>query len=446
MSDAQSPSLEPLLTQLHTLDLRQLPAVEQRARLLVLDTLACTVAGLARPEPAGLAGQLANFAPGNFVWPGSTAGLSPAEAAYVGTMAACWDEACEGLAAAHGRPGLHSVAVALVLAATLRRSLGEALAAVVSAYEVGSRFGMSMTIREGMHVDGTWGLMSATTAACALLRAQPDTTAAALAAAACQMPSSLYAAVTAGCTVRNSYAARAAAAGIHIAAAAVAGISAPQRAFGECDRLVMSNTAGDWEAFAELDRYHLLDGYLKPYAGVRHVHYAAACAMQWWEQHGEEAAADIDSVTLTIYAEAVTYCGNRAPDTPIQAQFSLTHGTAYALRKGALGPDAYAPATLRNPGQRALERKIHVVAAPAMQSRAASLAVQAKGETRLYSVERVLGDPEIPMQRAAVEAKSLQFMQAAIGASAAREWVDFVLDADPETGMERFLPDSRRPP
>ena len=81
-----------------------------------------------------------------------------------------------------------------------------------------------------------------------------------------------------------------------------------------------------------------------------------------------------------------------------------------------------------------------------MQSRAASLAVQAKGETRLYSVERVLGDPEIPMQRAAVEAKSLQFMQAAIGASAAREWVDFVLDADPETGMERFLPDSRRPP
>ena len=81
MSDAQSPSLEPLLTQLHTLDLRQLPAVEQRARLLVLDTLACTVAGLARPEPAGLAGQLANFAPGNFVWPGSTAGLAPAEAA-----------------------------------------------------------------------------------------------------------------------------------------------------------------------------------------------------------------------------------------------------------------------------------------------------------------------------------------------------------------------------
>ena len=438
MPKAPLPPLKPLLDRLDVLDLSSLPDVEQRSRLLVLDTLACTIAGLAKPQPAAVAKHFAGVAPGDCVWPGSEAKLAPAEAAYVGTMAACWDEACEGLAVAHGRPGLHSVAVALIMSAALGRSLGEALAAVVGAYELGGRFGAGMVIREGMHVDGTWGLLASTAAACYALGARPDTIASALAAAACQMPSSLYSPIAAGCTVRNTYAAQASATGIHIAAAAVAGISAPSNAFGECDRLVMSNTTGDWAIFGDLDRRYLVEGYLKPYAGVRHVHYAAACAIQWRQQYADVAIEDIESVTLTIYEEAVMYCGNRAPETPIQAQFSLTHGTAYALRTGELGPDAYSIETLSDPAQQALEQKIHVVAGTAMRSRAAGLAIRANGKTRVYSVEQVLGDPEIPMDSAAVESKALQFMQPVIGAQTATELVDYVLHANLDAGLELF--------
>ena len=67
------PQLEQLLVQMEKLDLASLPEVQERARLLLLDTLACTAAGLTKPEPADLANKLGQISPGKFSWPGSSA-------------------------------------------------------------------------------------------------------------------------------------------------------------------------------------------------------------------------------------------------------------------------------------------------------------------------------------------------------------------------------------
>ena len=84
-------------------------------QLLLLDTLACAAAGMSAPEVRHLAETMVQRAPGPTRLPGLSGGVGALEGTFLLTMAACWDEACEGLARAHGRPGLHAVPAAAVL-------------------------------------------------------------------------------------------------------------------------------------------------------------------------------------------------------------------------------------------------------------------------------------------------------------------------------------------
>ena len=80
------------------------------------------------------------------------------------------------------------------------------------------------------------------------------------------------------------------------------------------------------------DHRYICDGYLKKYAGARHVHYGVEAVLKWLAEGGDPVS--IDTITLEIYSEALTYCGNRAPKNSLQAQFSLTYAIAHAMTKG----------------------------------------------------------------------------------------------------------------
>ena len=90
--------LRDVIAWLATADLRADAAVAAKGRLLVLDTLGCVIAALARPILREFAGSLARVFPGTVQLPGATTGLGPAGVAALAATAACWDEACEGLA------------------------------------------------------------------------------------------------------------------------------------------------------------------------------------------------------------------------------------------------------------------------------------------------------------------------------------------------------------
>jgi 2-methylcitrate dehydratase PrpD len=151
-----------------------LPAeVEAKARLLLLDTLGCLIAGLRHPEVGQFAQALCVAFPGAAAWPASDVALAPAGLAALGAAAACWDEACEGNAAAHGRPGLPVVPALLALATTRDVSLGELLHALVTGYEIGARAGEVWRIPHGWHVDGGWHSLGVA-AAVARMTAGPE--------------------------------------------------------------------------------------------------------------------------------------------------------------------------------------------------------------------------------------------------------------------------------
>lgn len=317
-------------------------AVEQKARLLVLDTFGCLLAGLRWDEVQRFGRGLVLAFPGDVRWPGSNIGLSPAGSSALGAAAACWDEACEGHAEAHGRPGLPIVPCLLALAAQHDRSLGELLLALATGYEIGARAGQAWRIPAGWHVDGGSHALGVAASAARLLSG-PTAMQTAIEVAACQMPSSLYLPVTFGSNVRNTYVAHAALLGLMAAASADAGMVAPARALEEGRQRVLRESGP--AVVSGPGRWMILDGYFKSFASVRHTHYGVDAALQLRQRHAI-LPEQIQGIALSVYPEAMTYCGNRQPKTAIQAQFSLSYAIAAALCLGDLGPEAYGGALL----------------------------------------------------------------------------------------------------
>jgi len=372
--------------------------VDHKARLLLLDTVGCVIAASRKPKLKRLAALLARVEPGKVRVPGYAQRFSVSAASYLFATSACWDEACEGLARAHGRPGVPVIAACHALAQALKRSFAATLRAIIAGYEAGGRMGEAVRMAPGLHVDATWPGFGVAVAVVRLSGGSARQALDAVRIAACQMPHSLYLPVKAGADARNTYLAHSAQLGLLAAHAALAGMAAPA---GALDAIGAGR-------FASRGRWLVLEGYLKPFAAGRHVHYGAAAALALRPKLAGRLRA-ITRIELSSYDEALSYCGNRAPKTPLQAQFSLSFGVAAALVTGDLGPDAYGMKDRRIAG---LEKKVVLSRDRALTNagrRGATLVVRVGGERLAFSVDRVSGDPGKPMTRAEVLAKFARY-------------------------------------
>ncbi|HKQ27056.1 MAG TPA: MmgE/PrpD family protein, partial [Burkholderiales bacterium] len=206
--------------------------VREKAKLMLLDTIGCILAGRLAPELVALEAAFASIETGMFRFPGG-APLTTQAATALGAIAATWDEGCEGLAYAHGRPALPVVGALLPLALARQARLDEVLTSLVAGYEVGARAGGWLRIRPGMHVDGNWPALGVAAAVSRLLGLSAEVTVIAMNIAACQLPASLYLPITTGDNARNTYIAHSAWLGLIAAFSAQAGITAPQQALLE---------------------------------------------------------------------------------------------------------------------------------------------------------------------------------------------------------------------
>jgi 2-methylcitrate dehydratase PrpD len=386
--------LQPVVSWLQDSDPLAMPEVEEKARFVLLDTLGCFIASMAHAEPRALARDLCLLEPGKVTLPGvADGGLAAGAAGFLIALGACWDEACEGLARAHGRPGLHAVPAAVALGLSQQGNLATTLRAIITGYEVGARVGEKFRIKAGMHVDGAWGSLAAAAAAARSLTDDVVAIMTAIDIAACQVPFSLYLPVSEGSAARNTYCGHGVTLGMQAALAARAGIGAPENALTSYNEIALGG--GEVEPPTGIGEYLILEGYLKKFAAVRHVHYGIQGALDWRATEGQ-GTADISAIRLSIYQEAVTYCSNRMPVTPIQGQFSLSYGIACALVTGAVGPGAYEPEVMANPEIRRLEQLVTLAvdqSRTAEGRRGATVAITKAGSAREIDVKSVAGDP-----------------------------------------------------
>ena len=403
--------------------------VQQRARWLVLDTYGCVLAGLRAETVRDIAKTFASHDAGP-VTLGHATGLSVLSSAQLFAYASCWDEACEGHAGAHGRPAL--AALAALYPICRDKTLGEMLEALIVGYEVGARLGYALRIKAGMHVDGNWPALGAAVAAGHALGMTQEQIITAVGIVACQVPVSLYLPVRAGATSRNAYLGHAAVLGLQSAWSAMAGVTAPEGALMEYARIGLSRETVDW---IKADHYEILNGYLKPYAAVRHVHYGANAAQILRRRFAPQ---QIERIMLDIYEEATIYCGNRNPATPIQAQFSLSFGVAAALAFDRLDAEVYRAGVFDDPLLRRLEALVEIRIdreRTSRNARGATLSVLVDGQWHKEAVDAVWGDQACPLTQAQVEDKFIAYAAPSLGDAQSRTVAQRILTAELATPM-----------
>ena len=403
------------------------------ARLILLDTIGCMLAARTAPEVRAFEQNASAIESGPFTFPGGRR-LSLTAAAQVGAMAATWDEACEGHAHAHGRPGVAAVAALLPLAVAGERGLDALTDALALGYEVGARAGGWLRIRPGMHVDGNWPSLGVAAAVARLMGQDADGIARAIDIAACQLATSLYLSVATGKTARNTYLAHSAQLGLLAAQAALAGIDAPEAAMQVYADAFAAATP---ELPPAPQEDLILDAYIKPHAAVRHVHYGAEMARSVREELKGQTSA-ITRIVLSTYREATVYCGNRTPATPIQAQFSLSFGIASMLRFGVLDAGAYRGERFTDPEVRRLEALVEIEIDPTFETgnrRGGSLLVSAGYRDVERDVRAIPGDPSMPLSAEEVAAKFMRYAEASVPNEKAFVFANAVLASEVDVNM-----------
>jgi 2-methylcitrate dehydratase PrpD len=199
----------------------------------------------------------------------------------------------------------------------------------------------------------------------------------------------------------------------------------PLGALEEARRRVLDSPSD--ASTARPGEWTILNGYLKPFAGVRHTHYTVDACLRL-RQAPEFSLDKITAVTVQTYPEAVQYCGNRAPRTAIQAQFSLSYAAAAALVLGDLGPDAYA--NVDDSTVTRLERCVVITPEPSRRQRNATVTIEMSDKTLSDDAESVVGDPANPMSKDQAVAKFRRYVEPSLGAQRTTLLVDLFLDGN----------------
>jgi len=400
--------------------------IRTKASLLLLDTLGCILAGRAARQVRDTERLFAAVDPGPFHFPGG-AGLALQPAASIAAMASAWDEACEGLPYAHGRPGLALVGALLPLAVIRRASVAQLLRALQLGYEVGARAGGWLRIRPGMHVDGNWPAIGVAAGVAQLLGAPPEQIWQAINIAGCQLPTSLYAPIRTGDMARNTYLSHCATLGLLAACSAAGGLTAPDDALLQ---YATHHASPVDTAVPAAEHPLLLEAYFKPHACVRHAHYGLEAAMLLRERI-EGDLDGIETIGLEVYEEAATYAGNRAPAAPLTGQFSLSLAVAAGLRFGSMGPEIYQPERFEDQRLRELERMVQISTRAELGAggrRAAVLTIHHRGRALTEQVDSVAGGPERPLSRAFLIDKFVRYSAAACTTWQAQAFASDLLD------------------
>ena len=318
------------------------------------------------------------------------------------SAAAPWNELVEGNAKAHGRPALHVVPISLGLGLSLHSTLDQILQAIFQGYEIGTRFGEAYSVPPGEHVDGTWGTIAATVAACTLLKNTPDQTRGAINAALCQMSRSLFAPVEAGAGSRLLYSGLSAQTGLQLALAARAGLHGPARpGRPSSDHQQRWPSAPD---FTVRPKFVIEESYVKLYPGARHLHYGMDAALNWRQSHGYSSEQQLrqedipGTITIETYPEAIKYCDQSQPSNRIQAQFSLQYATCACLLTGDTSTNIFDQSWLNHPEVAILMSRTKLLANGHQPGRWATLHLtDRQGRTSHGESRHLKGDPGNPL-------------------------------------------------
>lgn len=384
------------------------PAIVEKAKRHILDTLACGLAGACSVEGAGVLDMvLATEPAGNTpVW-GTDRTVAARSAALVNGTACHAFELDDTGGCDHSGAVVLPAAVAALSLAERPVSGAEFLVAVVLGYDVARRVleacGAYRPHNEaGWHSTATCGTFGAAIASARILGLDAKAIVHALGHAA-SFSGGLWAFIHDGSQTKRVHAGRAAEGGLLAALLARGGLSGPAHVFSDVwGGFLRTFAAGSAVPEALTDglgiRWRLERVAIKPYASCRGTHAAIDATGRLVEEHGLNADA-IRAVRVRGPAFLEDMCGGRDVSGLAAAQMSLPFSLAARITTGAVGIEAFRAACRWDPAIAAMMDKVVLTADPAMDgSEEPYIAIDTvDGRTFEQRVTDPLGSPTNPV-------------------------------------------------
>ncbi|MGG5809271.1 MmgE/PrpD family protein [Falsiroseomonas sp. CW058] len=395
------------------------PADRARAALHLLDWVGCAAAGAAGETGAVFRAHAARQPAGAAkVILGPRVGARDATLANgaLGNVLEMDDVHREAIL----HPGPVVAPAALALAAE-RGADGHALLdALLRGYEAMIRIGRAMGPAHYRHFHPTasCGTFGAAAAAASLLGLPAERTVWALGNAGTQT-GGVWQCRAEPVMTKQLHTAHAAATGLQAALLAADGLTGP-RLILEAPLGVFAGLAPDARpdrVLAEPDAPWLMHATsFKPWPACRHCHATIDAILAL---RGEVAGREVTRIGIGTYGDALTFCDRPAPESTVQAKFSLQHAAAVALHDGRPPLDAFAPAAIARPELAALRARTTLVQDPALHAAyplrygAAVTLTLADGSELRRTVPDALGDPENPLAEGQILDKARMLMASA---------------------------------
>lgn len=408
---------EPSLTE-HLAQQLQRPVdacARARAATLVVDWLGCALGGLRNP----LAGQLAAVvrAQGEGSCTALTAGARTiGDALLINGALGNVLEMDDVHRAAILHPGPVVIPVALAAAQQVNGNGCDLLDAVVRGYEATIRIGRALGTSHYRywHPTSTAGAFGAAAAAASVLGLDAQATADALGTAGSRT-GGLWQMRHESVPTKSLHNAQAAQSGWQAALLAQAGLRGPRRIL-EGEQGLFAATAPLAEPagiVAEESDWLIHSTSLKPWPACRHAHPAIDALRDALAGARDGDRAQVVGISVRTYAEALRFCDRPAPQSELQAKFSLQHALAAICVHGTPQLEHYTQSACSDTAVAALRQCISVAEDAACTARfpqhyGAAVAVQL-ADGRQLQAQRIdaWGDPEQPMQLADVDAKAM---------------------------------------
>lgn len=347
-------------------------AVLQAARLHLLDSLGCLLAG-ARLEPGRLAYELAEATSGNgscrfgATLLGTDKRVTFLDAVQAMSVAAHCGEMDDIHAGAGTCIGGMVVPPLMAMAERYGGSGQRFLEAAILGYETTARVGLAINA-PSLFARGWWpstvcGVFGVAAAGAKLLGWSADKTANALGIAALNAGGMITGGAE-GATARHLVFGRAAQAGVLALLGAQQGFSGPRRAF-EDPRGFCFTLADDpqWDYLTASDRYFLPEVAFKPYPCARQLHAGVEALLRLMQQHSLNSAS-IEEIELSVPTANAPVVGR--PATTMTRAAMLGSGQyvmAVTALRGKMDLASFTQQYLRSDDVRRLMAKVRVKAA-----------------------------------------------------------------------------------
>ncbi len=409
-----------------------LGAVQQHAKLVLLDTLGVILAGSARPEVTALRRQLTTSGgSGATVYANDWPVADPRTATLLNGIAGRSIELCEGLRFVSGQAAMQVLPGVLAVGEHVNSSGREMITALVLGYDVVARIAGGFTARPLAHQNGQVSLLAAAAAGARLRGLDATGVSSAMRIATVLMLTPSYTNAVAGATALNVAGGMSGFAAALAPELALAGFTAQPNAIEE----TLANLVGDGfvpdrvlDGLGEV--WHITRNYFRLYACCNPIHPALDClaaALAELKPRPEQ----IERIEIATYRFA-SVMKNPQPPNYFASKYSLPHAAAVMAVRGGAGFDALDDTALKDPVIAALRPKVHISEDPAMSALAPRLRpahvtlTLTDGRQSTKSCESHRGDFQQPFSEAEIRGKF-------------RELAETVLTADGATAVERAI-------